>query len=114
MENRNARFWVYINGRIKITLKPGQKLSYSFGHATDEGYHSEHYEWEYIDGIVSETFDSSSRDCDGPLCRSCDFLCEYNELHSRIVNIDGVEEDYPQWKKTSDYQRDVYAEAMGY
>ena len=112
---KNARFWVYIHGRIKITLKPGQKLSYSFGHTTDEGYHSEFYEWEYIDGIVKETFESASQDCDGPLYRSSECFCEYNELHSRLIVDHNEEEvDYPEWKKTSDCQRDVYAEAMGY
>jgi hypothetical protein len=38
----NARFWDNFHGDlVKITLKPGQTLSWSESHPTDEGYNSE-------------------------------------------------------------------------
>lgn len=123
---RNARFWVHINGGpVKITLKPGQRLEWSEGHYTDEGWSSEGHVWEYEDHFVFEHIEHDGCDCDGRLTQVSSWLCnvellkaghkpycdEWLTAEEREFYVEVV---YPQWQRVSANQRDYAAEAMGY
>lgn len=123
---RNARFWVYINGGpVKLTLRPGQRLSWHRAWSHDEGWSSESHTWEYEDHFVIEYIENDGTDCDGRLTQVSSWLCNVELLKSghkpfcdewltaeeREFYVDVV---YPQWERVSASQRDEFAEAMGY
>jgi hypothetical protein len=116
----NARFWVYINGPIKITLKPGQTLQWATGGPCDEGYHYRGDKWFFDGDTVFSEWWSEGRDCDGRIqqwgCASCD-LAHLQERKPPYADDDpalwrGVL--YPEWTKGDRGQRDEYAEMAGY
>ena len=90
----NARFTF---NDCKFTLSPGQLLSHYKSEPTDEGYSFEGFTLDYDGTDVTADICTGGRDCDGPIER-------YYEL---ILTKDG-------WKELSAYQRDHYAEMMGY
>lgn len=120
----NARFWIYWNGWVKITLRPGERIVLHHGGPTDEGfiYHEEAY--LYGDGRVICDAETHSRDCDGPLSTYRSDICQVAELNDREWDADDLEwrsergrftpPSRPLWRKESASQRDHYAEAMGY
>lgn len=120
----NARFWHWHSPAdqwVKITLKPGQSLSWSQGGPCEEGWFRQSITWEYdIDeGVVICTHDESGADCDGRYDRGFESHCLLDELQS----VPGVADwetgevlgpPRPNWEKGRQYQRDHAAEAMGY
>jgi hypothetical protein len=123
----NARFWVYINGGpVKLTLKPGQALSWSRGGRTEEGWsrESESWEWDGEDwpGVLRHAWLSEGRDCDGYLSHDGEDICRRAGLRSgdfpcldyceNPAAWDGVR--WPAWEKVRSWQRDEYAELAGY
>ena len=114
MAMRNIRFWVFTNnGPVKLTLKPGQKLSHYQAEPTDEGWSSQYDSWEYVapDGYVLNEFESDGVDCDGRLSRGGYRACMMDDLDSG-AEFDGVQ--YPAWQRYESWQRDYQAEAAGY
>lgn len=123
----NARFWIYANESwVKITLRPGQSLSWSYGGRTDEGY-SYHYETYESDGETVECLiTDTGRDCDGRLDRYWRGEVAIKDLppaHLRDA-IEPIDADQPsygmrpvhrvQWQEAGACQRDEYAEIAGY
>lgn len=112
---RNARFWVYVNGWVKLTLRPGQHLAHFQGGATDEGYSRSAMDWEHHGDHVSEQDFSEGRDCDG---RTSDYSCWVCPLHKLQEKL--PEEDIsgmpprPEWEKYDSERHDFAAEAAGY
>ena len=123
---KNARFWVYINeGLAKLTLKPGQSLSWSYGGPTDEGWSFYAETWEYDDDeeIIKHSIVSEGCDCDGRHGDYRDFECRLVDLHvfqatlwddaiQSCVEIPGVR--LPKWEKAGSSAYDQYAELSGY
>ena len=102
---KNARFWIFENGgKVKITLKPDQEISWHIGGACDEGYHHEYITFKFIDGIVYCETETSDLDCDGRFDTSRYVQCPIGF----IVN------QTPIWSEIKSYQHDYSAEAMGY
>lgn len=125
----NARFWVYVNGGpVKITLRPGQQLSWSCGGPTDEGWSRESETWGYdCEDHVGEVFRQwchDGRDCDGRLTREGEDVCDLADLRREwpggLDDMSQAERDgwrdvrWPAWRKAKSCQYDEYAEAAGY
>jgi hypothetical protein len=125
----NARFWVYLNGSpVKLTLRPGAELHHYWGEPNDEGgWSSAAHRWEYVVNdpdfpphVLREcTIDG--RDCDGRLTQHYDSVCSVEDLAAHVVEgaeykdfHDGREICYPKWERTTAWNRDEFAEAMGY
>lgn len=112
----NARFWVYVHGWTKLTLKPDQVLHHSQGGPDEEGWHSEYHEWTYYDEEVTEQRVTDGRDCDGRLTDTDFFVCHRRNLRSQTPpNYEtGDPLLIPTWHRTSGRRYDEYAEKAGY
>jgi len=112
MALRNVRFTVFHKGSpVVITLKPGQRIDIQEYCRTDEGYDSsrERYAYSECGQFLYCEFDSAASDCDGPLYRSSESVCEPWADDSR--NEYG---GFNNWERVSYSQHDVFAEQMGY
>jgi hypothetical protein len=118
---KQARFWTYHRGLVRIKIDKGQTLHHSHGGATDEGYH---WEWDryFFDGkTVFHEIDTDSRDCDGRYDYHGESRCDVDDLNKgateEVINGGGeVIEIYhfPEWRHGKESQRDYSAEAAGY
>lgn len=114
----NAKFWIYYPpacGLVRLKLKPGQEIRYSYGGRTDEGWERS---WEVFshDGerILSE-WCSDGADCDGRLTRCGASQCSLDRLQARAAfasENEGIM--VPEWEELESYQKDEFAERMGY
>jgi hypothetical protein len=117
----NARFWIWTNtGWVKLTLRPEQELSWTYGGNTDEGYSYSAEKYTHCgDRVVSES-STEARDCDGRMDHHS--VCECPLDHLRARDMGAEQPDYPEnagifapeWQRVSAGQRDYAAEAMGY
>jgi hypothetical protein len=108
---KQARFWTYHNGAVRIKLNAGQTLHHSHGGATDEGYSWEANRYSFDGCMVSLEWHSESRDCDGRMTRGGETVCHVRNL------AEGYQEDgirFPAWEQADEYQRDHSAEVMNY
>lgn len=127
----NARFWVFENdGWIKLTLKPGQSLTWSHGGRDEEGYSWTGERWTFDGLLVINESSYDGRDCDGRISRETVLTCPVGFLQgkpaeaARLVTF-GQEDPWsfevwepmpprPEWERARASQRDYSAEAMGY
>ena len=110
---KTARFWVYWNAPVKISLKPGQTLAYSTGRrATDEGWDFYAERWTHEGDRVRRESISDGVDCDGRLSGYCESESLIEADLQAGYETDGVV--YPRWREIDRYQRDYQAEAAGY
>lgn len=110
----NARFLVYVNsGFVKLTLSPGQRLSWSQASPTEEGWHRDSEAWHF-DGVgVFHMWCSEGRDCDGLLSHSGEDMCAIELLAARPA-WDGIHM-LPRWEEVSPtIVYDQYAQEAGY
>lgn len=137
---RNARFWEWINGGwVKITLRPGQSLSWYRRIRHEEGWSSEGIVWEHEIDFVSRHATYDGRDCDGRLMQGFASECYIEDLQrypafvgdvTRPPTVVGIGQ-YPRtwipdcavldgnirtaaWESSRQWMRDESAEAMGY
>lgn len=115
----NARFWVWeCDGWVRITLKPGQTLSYAGGGPTDEGrsYFAQEWEYDADEMRVISRYHSWGNDCDGPHSYHSEVSCPVIDLEALPAEMRDGEQfpDRPLWRDRHASQRDVYAEMMGY
>lgn len=108
----NARFWVWWNGPVKITLHPGQRLSACRGSPTEEGWYQEWMTLYYLEGMVSMVREHHERDCDGRVDTGEDLICSLNGLRQILDEDDGSR--WPRWTPKNEWQRDYEAEKAGY
>jgi hypothetical protein len=108
----NARFWVL--GRnaewVKLTLKPGQSLSWAYAYDHDEGWSAHCETWNHRGDHVERAWINNGRDCDGRMSSGGELVCAISDLTAR--NVDGLA--VPEWVTSETWQRDAYAEAAGY
>lgn len=126
-----ARFWEWINGSwVKLSLRGGDKISKYTYRDEDEGFSSEHVEYEYDGEYVVRDWYHSARDCDGPISSHGAEMCLVENLRSVEVYVPpAVPFDIgpESWKHNgkhimrADWQtyrqtrvRDVFAQRMGY
>ena len=108
---KQARFWVYLNGAVRIKLRAGQTIHHSHGGATDEGYSWEAASYSFDGRQVTCEWSTDSRDCDGRMTRSGFTVCKFADLGAGYCE-DGI--SFPAWLHFDERQRDHAAEAAGY
>lgn len=110
----NARFWTYLRtGWVKLTLRPGQQLYWTFGGPCEEGYCRGAHAWTFDGTHVTETAKLDQRDCDGRMTQHAEWVAALGELKSIEPN-EVKEYATPQWREVTRQHRDFSAEAMGY
>lgn len=115
---RNARFWVWRNGWVKLTLTPGQVVTIRSGGPHDEGWSFCAETFEHCGQWVQSEIYEEGCDCDGRYSRGGMWECSLADLRARDMARDDAPENTgifaPAWQKTDCHQRDYAAEAMGY
>ncbi len=111
---RNARFWTWNNGPVKITLRPGQRLTWRQTVPTDEGWSSEEETWHLDNGVVICNATSDGVDCDGRHTRYDESHCVIDQLQVVRIEEDDSGMLWPHWVPGHRSQLDAYAETMGY
>lgn len=124
MNTPNARFWHWSTGHtdgwVKITLKPGQSLSWHESHRTDEGYSFQAYTWTHDGDSVTRKWLDGGRDCDGPIQRTGTDSCPLNKLaECQPVYEPEMHDDKaicrPDWQEAEPTQiNDLYAQLSNY
>lgn len=108
---------------VKITLRPGQEMSWGFGYSHEEGYSSESYEWTHDGDSIREEHCTDGRDCDGRIGSEQIYTALLTRLTgsypylayvSRLDLAAWDDVSWPQWERASASQRDYSAEAAGY
>jgi len=107
----NARFY---DGQTKITLKPGQTLTWSRFEQTEEGFASCHvtFELDRHGELLTRTIDQEGRDCDGRYAAFLEQFCPVTQSAARWNEYARVFQ--PAWSSANEYQRDYTAENEGY
>lgn len=108
---KNARLLVWHRSEgVKITLRPGQTLSFGYSELTDEGYSASRSTF-YFDGVgVHAEYLDTGRDCDGRHEHFHRAYCHRDLLTGH--HVDG--ERWPDWDHLDSSQRDHTAESMNY
>ncbi|MDD5350034.1 MAG: hypothetical protein PHQ12_07470 [Chthoniobacteraceae bacterium] len=115
----NARFWVFENGDwVKLTLRPGQALSRSQSHPTDEGWRFRGMTWRLEGDTVYQFTTCRETDCDGLGEFEQDDVCPVDQLKAKPMDADetpgGPFIFRPAWTLAASQSRDHTAEAAGY
>ena len=113
---KNARFWIWANGDyVKLTLKPGQHLSWSRGGPTEEGWSESGETWTLSrDGLaVAREWFSDGVDCDGRLSRGGELIASADPFTFEQFEP-GLEYKRPAWEEGHEYRRDYTAMAANY
>ena len=108
---KQARFWTYHNGAVRIKLNAGQTVHHSHGGKTEEGYSWEANRYSFDGIMVTSEWHSDSRDCDGRMTRGGEAVCHLRNLSAGYAE-DGIR--FPDWQQIDECQRDYSAEAAGY
>lgn len=108
---KQARFWTYHRGAVRLKLNIGQTVYHAHGGATDEGYHWEANVYSFDGRTVTNQWQSDSRDCDGRMSRDGEVACCVRNLSAGYAE-DGIR--FPDWQQIDERQRDYSAEAMNY
>jgi hypothetical protein len=117
-----ARFWAWENhGWIKLTLRPGESVFFHESGETEEGWQSYSCSYTFDGDEVELETHKSSRDCDGPHQETSVVSCALENLRAREPwkrgDVDYEPENgamLPLWAPKQHWQRDTYAERMGY
>ena len=101
----NARFWVWWqDGPVKITLKPGERLTaYSFSRG-DEGWSSYTESWVHEGDRVTRQSTNDGRDCDGRLTQWNDDYALLIDLEQEVMWMAPLRSRLSMWK---DYQDEI-------
>ena len=108
---KQARFWTFHSGDVRIKLNAGQIVHHSHGGRTDEGYHWETSVYHFDGREVTCEWSTDSQDCDGRMTRGGFSRCALRNLDKGHREGDVI---YPAWEHLDENQRDFSAEAAGY
>ncbi len=109
---KTARFWVWITGPVKLSIRPGQTLRHGAFSEDEEGWSSRCDEWMNDGEQVIRHSYTDGRDCDGRMTTEWTGVCSFNNLAVNYFEDDGV--SYAEWEQVDSRQRDYAAEEMGY
>lgn len=111
---RKARFWTLAHGSpVKLTLRPGQKLTFGYADRTDEGWTTYGETVTHAgDVVLCDRYDYGV-DCDGRSSQESLSSCPLPELMAGNADFDTAIV-WPAWRRESASQRDHTAEAAGY
>lgn len=118
--SRPARFWVWVNGGwVRLSLLPGECLSWRSFRYTDEGWSEVFNTWHHHFRAVRWEWSESALDCDGRIDRGGEMVCPIGQLSDRdVYSLCDADENRgilaPEWEPVERYQRDHAAEAAGY
>ena len=119
----NARFWAFLNcGPVKLTLRPGQSLTWVTGGLTDEGFARESITWEWDGEVLTRHWCEDGRDCDGRYSRTGSETCGGHWLMCGREPYTGDDDPvvwegviWPAWQSNDDVAiYDEAAQAAGY
>lgn len=110
---KQARFWDFYNGAVRIKINAGETLHHSHGGATDEGYSWEAVSYSFDGETVICEYATQARDCDGRYDRSGVSVCRFDQLGAGY-NDEELGARYPAWQEGVHSERDHSAEAMNY
>lgn len=119
-KQKNARFWVWHNnGWVKLTLTPGQSVSFHTGGETEEGWSHEHSVYTHTGEEVESSHGTEGCDCDGRHSWSSESYCHLDDLKARdAYECNPIDENKgimaPEWTRGSSRQYDQFAEMAGY
>lgn len=114
-----VRFNYYFDGEgRKVTLKPGESVSFSFRRETDEGFRGESVTLSLENRVIVERYLSEGRDCDGRYQQAGERRCPvYDRAAIRPHRQPGSPKcrmSYPRFQVVEDEVYDEYAEMDGY
>lgn len=109
---KNARFWYFANEWVRLTLKPGQTLTYTSGGQTDEGYDVTEWHFIYDGEYVAVEVSRDARDCDGRMQDFGEMECPVSQLATEWNDYGNV--FVPDWQRRDHYRLDHSAIAAGY
>lgn len=108
----NARFWNYVNGStVKLTIRPGQTLSWSKCWRHDEGWSRETVTFSHVGTGVEVESISDGRDCDGYVNAKSSSYCPIANLSKGSIR-EGVK--FPRWHDPEVEVYDQFAQRAGY
>ena len=112
MSTKNARFWIWENnGWIKLTLRPGQELTWTAFSTHDEGWSRYSTVWEYCGDVVECHQYVDGCDCDGRHSQDIVHTTPIDTLpHGNVFDLPVS----PHWTEGESSQYDQYAELAGY
>ena len=120
----NARFWTLINcDWVKLTLKPGEQIHWHISGYHDEGsyWEAEVFEYDQENCLILRGIHSGGTCCDGATERHVELKSRLSAIHAAecceyqngtLEPIPGMYK--PDWREVRNYQRDRFAESMGY
>lgn len=113
---KTLRFWAYNQGWVRLTLKPGQKMTHVTGGRTDEGWSRTVETWEHTGDGVRRTYLDEGQDCDGYTSQEGVLFCRASEIGADVlVEDDGNVIPRPNWQEEGPVVcRDAFAEAANY
>lgn len=119
-----ARIWIYWNhSPVRITVREGHRVHLYRSEPTDEGYSYEGEDYYFSDdepGVIVRESHDGGRDCDGPIHRHrVDYWRVGGPVTPMVTwgssgNCVDLPELRPVWEYSNSWQRDLYAEVMGY
>ena len=139
-KKKEHRFWVYSDGAyVRLKMKEGDSFERLSGGPHEEGYCWVAEQWDHNGDHIAFTSASDSRDCDGRLYQVTELACSVDKLsavpteadhytckckgfdrHEYLDEVSFVHRAEcfrparPDWEEEKSFQRDEYAEAMGY
>ncbi len=108
MKKLNARLTLWGNGEtVKVTVRPGQALSWNYSRRTDEGFTSGGFQvsLEQKTGIVILQEWSEGRDCDGRTSFDSILSCHVSRLHASVNGFGEPGEGYIRMALTQTQDR---------
>ena len=110
------RFWVWHRGGpVKLALRQGQTVYCWRSGPTEEGFASHSTRWTRVDhNTIKEDAYHEGSDCDGPYEFGGTSWASGAAITGGDVDTNDPAIVYPTWEAGIHYQRDRYAEAMGY
>lgn len=119
---KNARFWHWSTGHsdgwVKLTLKPGQTLSWHKYSTDEEGYSFQTYTWHHYAGsdgqqIIRE-WSNGGRDCDGRIETTGSDACPLSKL-TECQPVVGDDQPQPDWQESQPTEvNDQFARLSNY
>lgn len=121
--DRNARFWCWVaDGWVRVTLRPGQSLTWGRSWRDPEGWGFETSTWRHVGQGVEEDWARGGRDCDGYVEAAGLLFCPLERLAAVPAWEDAPEHRFagrligrPDWREAAPTRcRDEYAVAANF
>lgn len=103
-------FHEWFNGYYAVvSVAENKVVSLTLSSEEEEGFYEERITFSMQDGVVRRVVETRSRDCDGPHETYLYATCPVDMFHTTEKGL-----TLGRWERIDAYQRDHYAEMMGY